>query len=151
MSVATTANVQLMNDDGWAQQIAARLALDLHTLLGAKNRSVSLALSGGSTPEPVYSALAAMDLPWDCICILQVDERVVPMNDPRSNAAMIRRAMAPALERGARGLWMDSVLDDFAAAKAYARTIARWLPLDIVVLGMGDDGRSEERRVGKEC
>ena len=51
-----------------------------------------LGLSGGLTPIPMFAELAAMDLPWDRIEVVQVDERVAPDGDPESaaNAELIR-------------------------------------------------------------
>ena len=51
----------------------------------AERQSCSIALSGGSTPQPLYAALALADLPWDRIHIFWGDERYVPASDPDSN------------------------------------------------------------------
>lgn len=98
----------------------------------------TIALSGGSTPKPVYELLgraAPADVTW-----VVVDERYVPMSDPQSNAAMIERTLHPA-----RLLRFKTELGDPAAtARAFeddwrSLGIAR---LDLVLLGMGDDGHT---------
>lgn len=38
----------------------------------------NMALSGGSTPVPVYQELACRELPWASVHIWQTDERIVP-------------------------------------------------------------------------
>jgi len=38
----------------------------------------TIALSGGSTPKPLYEALATQHLPWDKIHVFWGDERYVP-------------------------------------------------------------------------
>src|SRR5689334_4163888 len=49
-----------------------------------------LAVSGGSTPAPMFDALAAMDLPWASTHVFQVDERVAPDGHPDRNANQLR-------------------------------------------------------------
>ena len=97
----------------------------------------TIALSGGTTPKPVYEILGGetVDALW-----VVVDERYVPMSDPQSNAAMIEKALHPA-----RFLRFKTELGDPAAtARAFeeewrALGIER---LDLVILGMGDDGHT---------
>ena len=49
-------------------------------------RDLSVALSGGSTPGPIYEALAGFPgIPWERIGIYFADERAVPPDDPASN------------------------------------------------------------------
>ncbi|MGB3457561.1 MAG: 6-phosphogluconolactonase, partial [Litorimonas sp.] len=50
----------------------------------------SLVLSGGSSPKPVYEALAKQDLAWDGVGIGLVDERWVPSGHAASNADFIQ-------------------------------------------------------------
>ena len=57
----------------------------------------TIALSGGSTPKPIYEAIATCSLPWDKIHVFWGDERYVPPDDPDSNYLMARRA------------WLDQV------------------------------------------
>ncbi|MFN7523135.1 MAG: 6-phosphogluconolactonase, partial [Aphanizomenon sp.] len=57
----------------------------------------TIALSGGSTPKPLYEAIATQNLPWDKIHVFWGDERYVPADHPDSNELMARRA------------WLDQV------------------------------------------
>ena len=52
----------------------------------------TIAAAGGSTPEPLYRALCAQDLPWDKIHVFWGDERYVPPEHPDSNQKMARLA-----------------------------------------------------------
>jgi 6-phosphogluconolactonase len=98
----------------------------------------TIALSGGSTPKPVYELLGAQSFAG--VTWVIVDERYVPMGDPQSNATMIEAALHPA-----RLLRFKTELGDPAAtARAFeeewrAQGIER---LDLAILGMGDDGHT---------
>lgn len=107
----------------------------------------TMALSGGSTPLPAYRALAKADVPWDKVKLFWVDDRAVPESHERSNARAVREAFGDT--RFAGVFPMDGGASDLSAsAKAYAATLAREVPgttaptLDLVVLGVGDDGHT---------
>jgi 6-phosphogluconolactonase/glucosamine-6-phosphate isomerase/deaminase len=51
----------------------------------AGGRRVSLALSGGGTPGPMYRELARRNVPWARVDFYFVDERFVPPDHPESN------------------------------------------------------------------
>ena len=58
----------------------------------AQRDQFTLALSGGSTPKPLYESLSQQELPWDKIHLFWGDERYVPPDHPDSNEGMARRA-----------------------------------------------------------
>ncbi|MGL5446949.1 MAG: 6-phosphogluconolactonase [Rhabdaerophilum sp.] len=103
----------------------------------------SIALPGGSTPGAFLIALAKLDLPWKHITLMPTDERLVPADHPRSNERMMMSCLAPALANGAG--WQSfapdgPVIEPDAFAVGIAKAIEPFLPLSVVVLGMGDDG-----------
>lgn len=100
------------------------------------------ALSGGSTPEPAYEALAALPLDWRRVTFLLVDERFVPTSDGASNEAMLRRALARALGNGAKLLPMyaHGASADETAQRADALYANKHI--DIALMGMGADGHT---------
>jgi 6-phosphogluconolactonase len=108
----------------------------------SKQAAVLFGVSGGSTPLPVYQALADRDLNWPAITMIIVDERFVPTDHADSNERNIRLAFtseknsAPAII----GLWSDTSDIDTAAQSADEKIQALQQPLDLVLLGMGEDG-----------
>lgn len=77
--------------DRWAVHAADRLAAEIGESITTRGRCL-LALSGGSTPGPVLAELARRPLDWGMVTILQVDDRLAPMTDPRRNLAGIKAA-----------------------------------------------------------
>jgi 6-phosphogluconolactonase len=104
--------------------------------------SPALALSGGSTAEACYSALAARSLDWSGTEVFYGDERFVPVDDPDSNEGMTRRVLLDAVWP----LSVHSVVSDAAtaeeAASSYDALIAARDPIDVVHLGLGPDGHT---------
>ena len=110
----------------------------------------TIALSGGSTPKPMYAMLGSSpmreqlaDFP---ITWVVVDERYVPIDDPDSNAGMMQKTLfANGMSSSHRFLRFRTELNDPAAtARAFedewrANNIAR---LDVVFLRVGDDGHT---------
>ncbi|XTZ12772.1 MAG: 6-phosphogluconolactonase, partial [cyanobacterium endosymbiont of Rhopalodia inflata] len=70
--------------------IERSLSLTVEKIISAiqSKEKCSLALSGGSTPKPLYEALAKQSLPWDKIHIFWGDERYVSCDHSDSNQRM---------------------------------------------------------------
>ncbi|HRG98860.1 MAG TPA: 6-phosphogluconolactonase [Polyangiaceae bacterium] len=123
----------------------ARLFADvLRRAVGARG-TATMAVSGGSTPLATYAALAATDVPWDRVKLFWVDERAVAPDHERSNARAVREAFGATPFLGV--FPMDGTREPSASAAAYAELLAQEVPgappaLDLVVLGIGDDGHT---------
>ena len=104
----------------------------------------SWAVSGGSTPKPLFAALAAAPLPWPHIHVALVDERWVPRSHPRSNEALVWSDLLRGAASGAPFQAMKTAHGDpFTAAPAVnAHYSALPLPFDMVLLGLGPDGHT---------
>ena len=99
-----------------------------------------LLLSGGSTPTPVYRALACYGLDWSRVTLALVDERWVPPGDADSNATLVRTTLLDGLAAAATLeplLMPDRQLDE---AVRHANQSMR--PVSAAVLGMGPDGHT---------
>ncbi len=104
---------------------------------------LSLGLSGGSTPGPVYERLASVpDLRWSDVHVFFADERGVPPDHPDSNYALARRCLLDAVPvPEAQVHRMQAEREDIdAAAREYEAELP--LRLDLLVLGIGADGHT---------
>jgi 6-phosphogluconolactonase len=135
------------DDESVARAAAEIIAEDARAAAAARDRFV-MAVSGGHTPWIMMRALAAQDVPWENVHIVQVDERVAPEGHPDRNLTHIRESLlthAPIRAEQIHAMPVESP-DLEAAAKQYALTlgeIAGWPPkLDLVHLGLGPDGHT---------
>ncbi len=135
--------VLVVRDHDFPGAAAEKVAALLRDAVRTRPR-ISVLLSGGSTPKPVYEELAARPrrakVPWTAITWFFGDERCVPVDDARSNFAMVRRALFDRADLPLdhlRRLEADAA-DPDAAARAYERLLPA--ELDLVLLGIGADG-----------
>lgn len=131
--------VEYPDRDLAAMDLANVLAGDLENALFNHDR-VTLAVPGGTTPGPVFDALCAADLDWGRVDVLATDERWVPPDHARSNARLIRERLLTG-RAGAAGLipfWREGRAPE-AALEEIGKALAPHLPLDVLLLGMGDD------------
>ena len=99
----------------------------------------SLVLTGGTTPRQMYGMLAGMEVEWGRVSLLFGDERCVPPGDPESNYRMVKETMLSRIDAGAV-LRMPAELGAEEAATIYDAMVGRMQPLDLVLLGIGEDG-----------
>ena len=123
---------------------------DLDAAIRLRGRA-SLAVPGGTTPGDFLTMLGFRSLDWRRIAVTLTDERWVPPEHERSNERLIRQTLG----RYGRPfawfpLWRTGVAADEAASRVEYEAGAIAWPLDVVVLGMGDDGHVASLFPGSE-
>ncbi len=121
-------------------EAAAFAAAALLTTVAGSGGSVALA--GGSTPRRAYELAAAAHPDWSGVDVWLGDERCVPADDERSNLRLVREALTDRLAAGPRAL--HAVRTELPPAEAAAEYDAalRDARLDLVLLGLGEDGHT---------
>lgn len=134
---------------------AAGLFLEVGKQAIAEWSRFLVALSGGSTPKALYSILAsdkyAQQLDWSKVHFLFGDERSVPPTHADSNFAMANAILFSPLHIPSAQIHRMRGEDPPETAAAQYETTLRhltaavpgqWPRLDLVLLGMGDDGHT---------
>jgi 6-phosphogluconolactonase len=97
-------------------------------------------VTGGSTGLIFFGALREADVPWSHITLYFGDERAVPPDHPDSNYGLAERLLLSPL--GARAPFVERMPGEAADLHAAALAYDERLPpaLDLLILGIGDDG-----------
>ena len=118
--------------------IGADIVADSVARVLTERARVTIAVSGGVTPQAMFEELATRDLPWSRVTMYQVDERVAPDGDASRNLTSLRDAFGGT---SATILPMDVTNPDLdSAATAYGAQLPS--RFDLVHLGLGADGHT---------
>jgi 6-phosphogluconolactonase len=105
------------------------------------NGKAELALPGGTTPQPILEVLAKRDFDWSKVRVFPTNECIVDAGSEYSNFEMLERILGPT------GATVEPLLDHQqhwstkeAGQSADARLAGFSWPVDLVWLGMGEDG-----------
>lgn len=123
--------------DSLADKVARTLAsaTDLHG-------KATLAVSGGSTPKLFFQSLSTRSIDWSKITITLVDERFVPLEDSRSNHALVAGNLLKNAAAEAAFVPLYAPAASAAEAAVIATAACPDMPFDVVILGMGGDGHT---------
>jgi 6-phosphogluconolactonase len=120
--------------------LAAVVAADLDNALDERG-AASLAVPGGTTPGEFMSLLAQRDLDWPWITVTLTDERWVDPANERSNAGLVARTLGHSTRPYQWWpMWRAGLTPEQAAVELDATRRSIPWPLDVAVLGMGEDG-----------
>lgn len=127
--------------------VAARLASDVVGRLGEalqRRDRASLAVSGGSTPKAFFEMLSSAPLDWARVDVTLVDERWVERDDPVSNERLVRQHLMRNTAESANFIGLKQPGSFGGTGQVACETALERLiwPLDVVVLGMGNDGHT---------
>lgn len=101
-----------------------------------------IALAGGETPRRCYEQLRELPLDWARVQVYFGDERCLPVGDAQRNDSMARETLLDRVAIPSANVHsMPAELGAEAAAVNYALTLGEE-PLDLVLLGMGEDGHT---------
>jgi 6-phosphogluconolactonase len=139
-------NVRLLRFDD-AEQATQALAQHIeHSLAQAieQRGQAAIALSGGRTPIPLFERLSHSALPWSAVSVTLADDRWLATDQPDSHEGLIRRHLLQHQAQQANfiGLWQPGKSALQAQADCAVRLAELPPLLDLVVLGMGNDGHT---------
>ena len=110
----------------------------------AARGAASLVASGGTTPGPLFDALAAREAKWDRVFVTLSDERWLPPTSNESNEKLVRTRLMRDKAATAHFVPMktDASHPREAEDAVSAAICAMPLPFDVTIFGMGDDGHT---------
>ena len=135
-----------------AEKFAAEIVMKI-TEAAKSKRSYTIALSGGSTPELLFSLLGdhfSKSVPWEQVQFFWGDERCVPPDSLESNYGMAMRKFLEKIDIPASNIHrIIGESDPEKEAFRYSEEISEYtvkrdgMPIfDLIILGLGDDGHT---------
>jgi 6-phosphogluconolactonase len=101
------------------------------------------ALAGGTTPKQCYALLRNANVDWSKVQVWFGDERCLPVGDAERNDVMADEALlrhVPIPENQVHRIEAEKGAN--IAAGLYAQELSALAALDLVLLGMGEDGHT---------
>ena len=136
-----------LNNFDTREQLDIALAEEVSEILQqaiSHKGKASIAVSGGSTPKGFFKVLSNKDIDWGKVTITLADERWVDINSDASNTRLVhenllqnKASVAKFFHLKQGEVLCDEILSDLNAAANNAL-----LPLDVLILGMGEDGHT---------
>ena len=124
--------------DGLANDVAEQL----RGAISARGEA-TLVVSGGRSPVAFFQNLAKQGLDWSKVTITLADERWVPVEHADSNAGLLKQHLLQGPAAKAKFLSLYSPAANLEDAAEQADRLLGELPaIDVLVLGMGDDGHT---------
>jgi 6-phosphogluconolactonase len=122
--------VKVFDNKSEISAAAAEMFVEIAQQSISRNGKFTVALTGGSSPEQLYSLLAQPEyqykIDWSKVFVFWGDERWVPLDDEQSNGKMANRTLlskVPVPKNQIFYMWHD-------------------LMFDLILLGMGPDGHT---------
>lgn len=110
----------------------------------ARKQHATLAVPGGNTPRHYLPTLAECALPWDRITVTLSDERWVDINNEQSNERLVKQYLMSHLPANTHFVGLKTQHDNpfDAIDEIHQRLDGLPPPLNLTVLGLGEDGHT---------
>lgn len=130
------------NPEAVAQAAADYIFLQVNACVEKKGQC-RVVLPGGSTPARCLELLAEKALPWNYIHWYPGDERCYPIGNAERNDTMIMQKLFSKQKNGSENFHpIPAELGARQGAEKYAALLDAAGDMDIVILGMGEDGHT---------
>ncbi|MBL4822233.1 MAG: 6-phosphogluconolactonase [Colwellia sp.] len=123
--------------------LADKVSEILQQAIALKGKA-SIAVSGGSTPKGFFKVLSNKDIDWKKVTITLADERWVDINSDASNTRLVHENLLQNKASAAKFFHLkqgEELSEEILADLNIAANNAL-LPLDVLILGMGEDGHT---------
>jgi 6-phosphogluconolactonase len=144
-------NLKIQDDKEAVIRYAAERIVRMATATLELNDTFSMALSGGSTPYPVYNLLGTKfraNMDWNRIHIWWGDERSVPIDDTENNYYNTKQVLLDYIDIPESNIHRIRGEDEpHQAAAAYEQEVRDFFGVDgelfdLNILGLGEDGHT---------
>jgi 6-phosphogluconolactonase len=125
------------------EALAENVSQILQSAIALKG-SASIAVSGGSTPKGFFNVLSNKAIDWKKVTITLADERWVDINSDASNTRLVHENLLQNKASAAKFFHLkqgEKLCEETLADLNLAADNAL-LPLDVLILGMGEDGHT---------
>jgi 6-phosphogluconolactonase len=129
-------NLRRYDSEGMFVEDSVKVILDV---IDSAAGIVRIALSGGSTPKPVYRALGREKIDFEKVHFYVLDERYVPIEHPDSNAGMIERSLFASGSRPETFVCFDTSKDIRTCVDDFSSRMPDEA-FDLMILGAGPEG-----------
>jgi len=131
------------NREALDKALAEKITSELLEAIQLKGKA-SIALSGGSTPKGLFATLSNVDLPWDKVTVTLADERWVDIDNDASNTRLVHENLLVNNAKAAKFFHLKQGEELSAETLADMKLAANstFLPFDVLILGMGEDGHT---------
>jgi 6-phosphogluconolactonase len=137
--------------DKLAENLADEIACSLAKAIQERGQA-SMVVSGGSTPKLLFQLLSLKKISWQKVTITLADERWVATTDSSSNELLVRSHLLQNNAACAHFIGLKNnaptAVDGEQACHYTVGMIPR--PIDVVILGMGNDGHTASFFPGAE-
>ena len=130
------------NPASMAEGLAISVAGQLNQAIASQGVA-TLVVSGGRSPVAFFESLIKQPIDWSKVVVSLADERWVPVEHADSNAGLLKKHLlrGPAAKARFVGLYNAAATVEKAALEV-DQGLAELPPIDVLILGMGDDGHT---------